>query len=91
MSVVDFREKCEQYAKEQIKIQMATEKRLGTVAQYDDPYVTLHNSFEADQIRTFGKMACSGLIYQGLKPIYWSPERESAVADSEIYYEDKKI
>jgi len=90
MSVVDFREKCEQYAKEQIKIQMATEKRLGTVAQYDDPYVTLHNSFEADQIRTFGKMACSGLIYQGLKPIYWSPERESAVADSEIYYEDKK-
>ncbi|MGI6509383.1 MAG: isoleucine--tRNA ligase [Erysipelotrichaceae bacterium] len=90
MSVGDFREKCEQYAKQQIQIQMETEKRLGTVAQYDYPYITMDKSFEADQIKTFGKMACNGLIYQGLKPIYWSPERESAVADSEIYYEDKK-
>ena len=90
MSVVDFRNKCEEYANEQIQIQMETEKRLGTVAQYDYPYITMDKSFEADQIRTFGKMACNGLIYQGLKPIYWSPERESAVADSEIYYEDKK-
>ncbi|MBQ1899957.1 MAG: isoleucine--tRNA ligase, partial [Erysipelotrichaceae bacterium] len=57
---------------------------------FDNPYITLHKSFEADQIRSFGKMACRGLIFQGLKPIYWSPERESAVADSEIYYEDRK-
>ena len=90
MSVAEFREKCQQYAESQIEIQKTTEKRLGTVADYDHPYITLHKSFEADQIRTFGKMATKGLIFQGLKPIYWSPERESAVADSEIYYQDKK-
>ncbi len=90
MSVAEFREKCQQYAESQIEIQKTTEKRLGTVADFDHPYITLHKSFEADQIRTFGKMATKGLIFQGLKPIYWSPERESAVADSEIYYQDKK-
>ncbi len=90
MSTSEFRAKCEEYAKSQIEIQKATEKRLGAVADYDNPYITLHKSFEADQIRTFGKMAMKGLIFQGLKPIYWSPERESAVADSEIFYKDKK-
>ncbi len=90
MSTADFRAECEKYAKEQIKMQMATMKRLGAVGDYDNPYITLHKSFEADQIRTFGKMATKGLIFQGLKPIYWSPERESAVADSEIYYQDRR-
>ena len=90
MTTSEFREKCETYARQQIEIQKRTMKRLGTVADFDHPYITLHKSFEADQIRTFGKMAMSGLIYQGLKPIYWSPERESAVADSEIEYHDRK-
>ncbi len=90
MSTADFRAKCEEYALQQIEIQKTTEKRLGTVADFDHPYITLQKTFEADQIRTFGKMALKGLIFQGMKPIYWSPERESAVADSEIEYHDKK-
>ena len=90
MSVADFRQKCEEYARQQIEIQKTTMKRLGTVADFDNPYITLQKTFEADQIRTFGKMALKGLIFQGLKPIYWSPERESAVADSEIEYHDRK-
>ena len=90
MSVADFREKCEEYARQQIEIQKTTMRRLGTMADFDHPYITLHKSFEADQIRTFGKMALKGLIFQGMKPIYWSPERESAVADSEIEYHDRK-
>ena len=90
MSTADFRAKCEEYARQQIEIQKTTEKRLGTLADFDNPYITLQKTFEADQIRTFGKMALKGLIFQGMKPIYWSPERESAVADSEIEYHDKK-
>ena len=90
MSVADFRQKCEEYAYSQIEIQRTTERRLGTFADYAHPYITLQKSFEADQIRTFGKMALDGLIFQGMKPIYWSPERESAVADSEIEYHDRK-
>ena len=88
LSPAEFRSKCEQYAHEQIKTQMATEKRLGQIADYEHPYITLKKEFEARQIRAFEKMALDGLIFQGLKPIYWSPFNETAIADSEIVYKD---
>jgi len=90
LSAADFRKKCEEYAKGQIEIQMSTEKRLGTFADYENPYITLNKDFEARQIRSFAKMALDGLIFQGAKPIYWSPFSETAVADSEIMYFDRK-
>lgn len=90
MSPADFRKKCEDYARKQIAQQMATEKRLGEIADYENPYITLNKDFEARQIRSFEKMALSGLIFQGLKPIYWSPFNETAIADSEIVYRDVK-
>lgn len=90
MSVADFRKKCEEYAYQQIETQKATMRRLGEVADYDHPYITLKKEFEARQIQAFAKMALDGLIFQGLKPIYWSPYNETAVADSEIVYYDRK-
>ncbi len=90
MSAADFRKKCEEYAYHQIETQMGTMKRLGTIADFDHPYITLKKEFEARQIRTFAKMALDGLIFQGAKPIYWSPYNETAVADSEIVYFDRK-
>ena len=90
ISNADFRKKCEEYAREQIATQMATMKRLGQVADYENPYITLQKGFEARQIRSFAKMALDGMIFQGLKPIYWSPYQETAIADSEIVYIDKK-
>ena len=90
MSPAEFRSRCEAYAKEQLATQMATEKRLGQIADYEHPYITLTKEFEARQIRAFEKMALDGLIFQGLKPIYWSPFNETAIADSEIIYKDVK-
>ncbi|MDY3092561.1 MAG: class I tRNA ligase family protein, partial [Erysipelotrichaceae bacterium] len=90
ISNAEFRKKCEEYAHEQIKTQMATMKRLGQVADFDHPYITLQKGFEARQIRSFAKMALDGMIFQGLKPIYWSPYQETAIADSEIVYIDRK-
>jgi len=90
MPASEFRKKCEEYAHEQIAQQMATEKRLGQIADYEHPYITLKKEFEARQIKCFEKMALDGLIFQGLKPIYWSPYNETAVADSEIVYKDVK-
>ena len=90
LSPAEFRSRCETYAKEQIAVQMATEKRLGQIADYEHPYITLTKEFEARQIRAFEKMALDGLIFQGLKPIYWSPFNETAIADSEIVYKDVK-
>ena len=89
MTTAEFRTQCQKYAQAQVAIQMATEKRLGCVADYEHPYLTYSKEYEADEVRSFAKMAMQGLVYQGLKPIYWSPERESAVADTETYYEDK--
>ncbi len=90
LSAAEFRKKCDEYAHEQISQQMETEKRLGQIADYEHPYITLTKEFEARQIRNFSKMALDGLIFQGLKPVYWSPFNETAVADSEIVYRDVK-
>ena len=86
----EFRTKCEEYARKQIAQQMETEKRLGQIGDYEHPYITLNKEFEARQIRSFAKMALDGMIFQGLKPIYWSPYQETAIADSEIVYFDKQ-
>ncbi len=90
LSAAEFRKKCDEYAHEQISQQMETEKRLGQIADYEHPYITLTKEFEARQIRNFSKMALDGFIFQGLKPVYWSPFNETAVADSEIVYRDVK-
>jgi len=90
MSVADFRALCEAFAMEQIDIQKEQLKRLGLLFDWDNPYLTLHKSFEAEQLLVFGKMAARGLIYKGLKPIYWSPSSETALAEAEIEYHDKK-
>ena len=88
MSLSEFRTLCEQYAKEQVEIQKTGFKRLGVFADWENPYLTLNKSFEAEQIRIFGKMAKKGLIYKGLKPVYWSPSSETALAEAEIEYYD---
>lgn len=90
VGIKEFREKADEYARNQIKTQMATMKRLGQVADFEHPYISLQKEFEARQIKSFAKMAMDGLIYQGLKPIYWSPYQETAIADSEIVYIDRK-
>jgi isoleucyl-tRNA synthetase len=50
----------------------------------------VNQNFEADQIKIFAKMVESGLIYKGLKPVYWSPSSESALAEAEIEYQEKQ-
>ncbi|WP_368644954.1 isoleucine--tRNA ligase [Alkalibacterium putridalgicola] len=88
MSVAEFRKLCEDYAWKQINKQRDDFKRLGVAGEWDNPYVTLTKDYEAEQIRVFGKMAEKGYIYRGLKPIYWSPSSESALAEAEIEYHD---
>ena len=86
--LVEFREKCRDYALTQVEKQKAQIRRLGLVGDYDNPYITLKKEFEARQVEMFAKMACKGLIYKGLKPVYWSPSSESALAEAEIEYAD---
>ncbi len=90
MKVEDFRKICHDYALEQVDIQMKGFKSLGCIGDYDHPYITLQKEFERDQLKIFGKMATDGLIYQGKKPVYWSPSSETALAEAEIEYKDIK-
>ncbi|XFA99364.1 isoleucine--tRNA ligase [Candidatus Izemoplasma sp. B36] len=88
MEVADFRELCKQYAHEQIQVQKKQFKRLGVLGEWNKPYITLNKSFEAAQVRVFAQMVEKGLIYKGLKPVYWSPSSETALAEAEIEYHD---
>jgi isoleucyl-tRNA synthetase len=88
MSVSEFRDLCDKYAHEQVAKQMVGFKRLGVLADWDDPYLTLKPEFEAEQVRVFAKMVEKGLIFKGLKPVYWSPSSETALAEAEIEYKD---
>ncbi|MEH7122936.1 isoleucine--tRNA ligase [Bacillus sp. JJ1532] len=90
MTVAEFRKLCEQYAYEQIDSQRTQFKRLGVRGDWENPYITLKPEYEAQQIKVFGEMAKKGYIYKGLKPVYWSPSSESALAEAEIEYKDKR-
>ena len=90
MTVSAFRTLCEKYALEQVETQKKGFKRLGVLGEWDDPYLTLNHKYEASQIRAFGVMASKGLIFKGLKPVYWSPSSETALAEAEIEYKDVK-
>lgn len=90
MDKVDFRALCEKYAYEQIEKQKKGFKELNVLADWDHPYITLQKELEARQIEVFAEMAKKGLIFKGLKPVYWSPSSESALAEAEIEYHDRK-
>lgn len=90
MSKADFRALCEKYAYEQIEKQMQGFKELNVLADWEHPYITLQKEMEARQIEVFAEMAKKGLIFKGLKPVYWSPSSESALAEAEIEYHDRK-
>ncbi|WP_341266577.1 isoleucine--tRNA ligase [Candidatus Phytoplasma fraxini] len=83
-----FLNKCKEIALTFVEKQKKNFKRLGILGQWDQPYLTLNNSFIADQIRIFGKMINNKLIFKKLKPIYWSPFLQSTLAESEIEYQN---
>ena len=90
MTVAEFRQLCTKYALEQVSNQREQFKRIGVRGDWENPYITLKPEYEAQQIKVFGEMAKKGYIYKGLKPVYWSPSSESALAEAEIEYQDKK-
>lgn len=90
LSVEEFRDKCKEYALKQVENQKENFLRLGILNNGEDKYVTLDQQYEAEQIRVFGKMIEKGMIFKGLKPVYWSPSSITALAEAEIEYMDKK-
>ena len=87
---VEFREICRQFAMDYIETQKGQFKRLGSIGDYNNPYITLLPEFEGRQIEVFGKMVENDVIYKGMKPVYWCPDCETALAEAEIEYAEDK-
>ena len=88
MTTAHFRTKCREYAESYIEKMTGQFQRLGVLGEWENPYITLLPEFEAKQIEVFGKMAEKGLIYKGMKPVYWCPFDQTALAEAEIEYAD---
>ena len=88
MTTAQFRTKCREYAEGYIAKMTGQFQRLGVLGEWENPYITLLPEFEARQIEVFGKMAEKGLIYKGMKPVYWCPADQTALAEAEIEYAD---
>jgi isoleucyl-tRNA synthetase len=90
LSTTELRDMCRDYALKYVERQKGQFKRLGVWGDWDNPYVTLNPKYEAKQIDVFGQMALKGLLYQGLKPVHWCTDCETALAEAEIEYQDSR-
>ena len=88
LSAIEIREMCKEYALKYINVQREQFKNLGVIGDFKNPYVTFNKEFEAKQIEVFGDMLEKGYIYKGLKPVYCCSTCKTALAESEIEYEN---
>ena len=88
MSVPDFRSACHDFAQHYMDVQSEGFQRMGVLGDWEHPYATMNPGFEAEEVKVFGEMYKKGYIYKGLKPVYWCPHDETALAEAEIEYQD---
>ena len=86
ISDLELRKICRDTALGYVNLQKESFKRMGIIAEWDNPYITLKKEFEQEQIKVFANMASKGYIYKGLKPVYWCSDCNTALAEAEIEY-----
>ena len=89
-SASEFRNACREYAATQIERQKLDFQRLGILGDWDHPYLTMDYKIEADIVRSLGRIIENGHFHQGAKPVYWCMDCESALAEAEVEYQDRK-
>ena len=89
VDTVELRERCREYAEKYIDVQRNEFKRLGVLGDWDDPYITFKQEYEAAQVGVFADMIEKGLVYKGRKPVFWCVDCQTALAAAEIEYEDE--
>ena len=90
VSAAEFRVACRDYAAKQVDKQRTDFKRLGVLGDWDKPYLTMDFNFEADIIRSLGKIVSNGHVQKGFKPVHWCTDCGSALAEAEVEYKDKE-
>ncbi len=87
---IKVRNKCQSSAEKFVKMQAKQMQRLGTTGDYDNPYLTMKPEYEAGVLNVFKDLVEAGLVYRDLKPVHWSIENQTALADAELEYHDKQ-
>ena len=90
LTKIKIRNKCKSYADKFVKLQSKQMLRLGTIADYDNPYLSMTPDFEAGVLEVFKQLVEKGLVYRDLKPVHWSIENQTALADAELEYYDRE-
>lgn len=90
LDAAQFRQKCREYAAEQIDLQRRDFKRLGVLGDWENPYRTMDFRYEADIMRSLAKIVERGHLLRGAKPVHWCFDCGSALAEAEIEYADKQ-
>ena len=89
VTAAQFRDHCRDYARRQIDTQREDFVRMGVFGDWDNPYLTMDARFEADIIRTLGRLIDNGHLHKGFKPVHWCTDCGSALAEAEVEYENK--
>lgn len=90
LNAAQFRAECRVYAAEQVERQREDFKRLGVLADWHNPYLTMQPAYEAEQLRVLGKIAARGHLLRGFKPVHWCLDCGSSLAEAEVEYENKQ-
>ncbi|MGC1261731.1 MAG: class I tRNA ligase family protein, partial [Jannaschia helgolandensis] len=91
VDLVEFRQECREFAAGWVDIQREEFKRLGITGNWADPYLTMDFHAEAVIAAEFQKFLMNGLVYQGSKPVMWSPVEKTALAEAEVEYHDRQV
>ena len=86
LSLESFRRACREHAQNALKNQTRDFKRLGILGEWDNPYLTMSNHYEAETARMFGRFVERGYVYKGLRPVYWCIVDQTALAEAEVEY-----
>ena len=87
---LSIRRNCRKYATKYVKTQSKQMIRLGTLANYEKPYLTMTPGYEAGVLSAFSQLLEKGLVYRDLKPVHWSIENRTALAEAELEYHEKE-
>jgi isoleucyl-tRNA synthetase len=90
LSPLEVRKRSEAFARKFIDIQREQFKRLGVFGEWENPYLTLNPGYEAEILRAFAIFVEKGLVYESLKPVFWSSGAQTALAEAEVEYEDRE-
>ena len=90
MSRPEIRRRCTEYADHYAKVQSEQFQRLGVLGEFDNPYITMSRPYESAVIEVFACMLEQGVVYRQLKPVHWSIENRTALAEAELEYQDRE-